>query len=193
MVYLDAKSRRQLVTCVQQYCVLEAFADKPFTFASGEQGFLKFDLDAIWRNSTLANLVGCSVAQWIKQHAPETTLVGGPDSAGILFANYVLPHLPEGACTWFRVPKIHGSRALDTHTVLSGVPLRNDGTDFAVIVDDVANKGTNGRGTWQALQNHGVNVLHEIVVLDREEGAKDVMERLGVEQHSLLVRSEIGR
>lgn len=75
-------------------------------------------------------------------------------------------------------PKDHGTRELIEGEVQPG--------DKFVVVEDVATTGASTMKVVNALREKGANVARAIVVVDREEGAKELLMEHGIELISLF-------
>ncbi|HEX9907763.1 MAG TPA: orotate phosphoribosyltransferase [Thermoplasmata archaeon] len=75
-------------------------------------------------------------------------------------------------------PKDHGTKDLIEGQVQPG--------DKFVVVEDVATTGASTMRVVNALREKGANVLRAIVVVDREEGARDLLTEHGIELISIF-------
>jgi orotate phosphoribosyltransferase len=82
-----------------------------------------------------------------------------------------------------REPKDHGTRELVEGEV-------NPGEKF-VIVEDVATTGGSTLRVVSALRGKGANVSKAVVVVDREEGATDMLKEHGIELVSLFKAKDL--
>lgn len=138
----------------------------------------------------MRGIVGKAMTTWMMEHAPETTLLGGPASAGPKVARAMLPYVrPDGAVRMSSVPKVPGQRVLDDRLVMRGKVKPND---MALIVDDVGRKGTSILASWRILQKHHAPVLHALVVLDRPEGIAPALAKMGIAYDFMVAREEMG-
>jgi orotate phosphoribosyltransferase len=80
-------------------------------------------------------------------------------------------------------PKEHG-----TQRMIEGDP---DVKGVAVVVDDVATTGSSILRAVGALKEAGFTVRDALVVVDRDEGAAQALEKGGVKLHSLLALREL--
>ncbi len=63
--------------------------------------------------------------------------------------------------------------------------------DVAIIVEDVTTTGNSILDAASVLRNEGVDVNDAIVVVDREEGAKEKLKNVGINLHSILSADEL--
>jgi orotate phosphoribosyltransferase len=80
-------------------------------------------------------------------------------------------------------PKDHGTKELIEGDVLPG--------EKFVIVEDVATTGGSTMRVVNALREKGANVSRAIVVVDREEGAKEMLTEHGIELISLYTAKDL--
>jgi orotate phosphoribosyltransferase len=80
-------------------------------------------------------------------------------------------------------PKDHGTKELIEGDVLPG--------EKFVIVEDVATTGGSTMRVVSALREKGANVSKVIVVVDREEGAKEMLTEHGIELISLFTAKDL--
>ncbi len=83
-------------------------------------------------------------------------------------------------------PKEHGR-----HQLIEGKELVSG--ERVIIMDDVATSGSSLINSLKILQKEKVNVVKAIVVVDREEGAKENLLKLGCPLVSLFTRSDFFR
>ncbi|MFB6163399.1 MAG: orotate phosphoribosyltransferase [Halococcoides sp.] len=63
--------------------------------------------------------------------------------------------------------------------------------DRVVVLEDVATTGTSAREAATALEAAGADVTRVLVVVDREEGARETLRDAGFEMESLLTADEL--
>ncbi len=79
--------------------------------------------------------------------------------------------------------KNYGTRKLVEGTIRSGAKY--------VVVDDVATTGSSIARAIESIRELGGIVGDAVVVVDREEGAREFLEKMGVKLHSLLKLREL--
>lgn len=82
-----------------------------------------------------------------------------------------------------KTPKKHGQQKL-----IEGKELNSK--DKVVLVDDVATTGSSLVKAIEILRSYKVKIAKAIVVVDREEGAKDTLAQLGCPLFSLFVKND---
>ena len=75
----------------------------------------------------------------------------------------------------------------------TGRSVEGPGPCRALLVDDVATTGGSLASAVEALRGEGYSVEYAVVVVDREEGARERLSSLGVELRSVLTLSTIRR
>jgi orotate phosphoribosyltransferase len=66
-----------------------------------------------------------------------------------------------------------------------------DDGEEVVVVEDVATTGTSAAEAVEALREAGAEVRRVLVVVDREEGARETLAGSGVELEALLTASDL--
>ena len=158
-------------------------------------------LAAIQRGTTSTETVrgdGSSISNWIDGHhilgdplgldaasalvahealeAGADCVLGEVAAATSLVAGTVLHALRKGKLLLGRglrrQPKTHGIQGLFTTSM--------EGIRRPILVDDVAATGAAGERSVQALRSVGLAAVGLVVLVDREEGARQRLEKLGV-------------
>ncbi|KAH0621312.1 hypothetical protein JD844_022461 [Phrynosoma platyrhinos] len=81
--------------------------------------------------------------------------------------------------------KDHGTRRLVEGTINSG--------ETCLIIEDVVTSGSSVLETAEILRKEGLKVTDAIVLLDREQGGKAILEKHGIRLHSVCTLSQILR
>lgn len=68
---------------------------------------------------------------------------------------------------------------------------RLDNGEEVVVIEDIATTGTSAAEAVRALKDAGAKVNRVLVVVDREEGAREKLEKNGVDMEALLTASEL--
>jgi len=153
-----------------------------FRLSSGLESPYYIDLRKLYSYPHLAKLVAEEMLNRFNLRRFE--MVVGVATAGIALAAYIgsLAGVPVGYVRSER--KGHG-----TQSVVEGVV---EGRRV-VIVDDVATTGSSIENAYRALVEQGARPMAAAVVVDREQGARERLERLGIEFYSLIkVRELVG-
>lgn len=166
------------------------FSDKPaFKLASGKMSSYYFNCKPTTLNSEGMYLVGSLLYDLIKnQKGWKAKGVGGltlgadPLSNAIAYTSYIKED-PLESFVVRKEPKKHGTMLWVEGNVEEG--------DKVVITEDVI---TTGGSTIKAIgraKKCGLKVLGVVVLIDRQEGGKEAIEKLGVPVRTLLTREEI--
>ena len=115
----------------------------------------------------------------------EHDVIAGVATGGIPWAS-MIAYKTGKPLAYVRVEK----KAHGTMGIVEGA--RPEGR-IVVVVDDVATTGGSIERAVGALRDGGAIVKDAVVAVDREEGASERLERLGVKLHSILSASQILR
>ena len=151
-----------------------------FKLTSGLESPYYIDLRKLYSYPHLAKRVAEEIAFRFNLRRFEGVV--GIATAGIALASYIgaLTGIPVGYVRSER--KEHG-----TESVVEGVA---EGRKVAII-DDVATTGGSIERAYRALKEVGAKPVAAIVIVDREQGARERIERLGMEFLYLLRASEM--
>ncbi len=166
------------------------FTDKPtFKLASGKKSSYYFNCKPTTLNAEGMYLVGHLLYEMIrlqKRWKPKgvggLTLGADPLSNAIAYTSY-LNNDPLESFVVRKEPKKHGTMLWVEGNVNEG--------DRVVITEDVI---TTGGSTIKAIgraRKCGLKVLGVVVLIDRQEGGREAIEKLGVPVRTLLTREEI--
>jgi len=109
-------------------------------------------------------------------------IVGVP-VAGIIFASQVAYNLKKPFLYVRKGFRLHGRERRVEGVLSSG--------DMVLLIDDLVTTGLTLKRTAKAVRAEGGVVTDAIVFLDREEGARQQLEKDGIKLHELLKISEI--
>ncbi len=166
------------------------FSDKQaFKLASGKKSSFYFNCKPTTLNSEGMFLIGNLLYDLIKSRKSwKIKAVGGLTLGADAISNaiaytYYIKGEPMESFVVRKEPKKHG-----TMQWLEGNA--NEG-DKVVIIEDVITTGGSAVKAIQRAKKCGLKVLGVIVLIDRQEGGKEVIEKLGVPVKTLLTREEI--
>ena len=111
--------------------------------------------------------------------------VAGIPTAGIPFAAVVALKLGK--------PFIYVRKTLRLHGQLKTVEGVLNRGDRVLLVDDLVSTGDSALKTVEAIRSHGGEVSDVVVLIDREQGARELLERAGVKLHALMKVTEAAR
>ncbi len=161
--------------------------DGPFQLASGRQSNYFLDMKAVLNDADILR----GVARLMLARIPEeTTAVGGLAMGSIPISTAVIilradafGERPLKSFWVRREPKTHGLGG-----VVSG---ELSSSDRVVIVDDVTTTGQSILQAVEAVESRGAEILKVVSVVDRMEGAGEVMHRHGITFESIFTRDDI--
>jgi orotate phosphoribosyltransferase len=109
--------------------------------------------------------------------------IAGIATAGIPLAALVAYKLGKPFLYVRKEERVHGTQRLVEGDVKAG--------DMVIILDDVVTTGGNLLRGIRALRERRAKVGHALVLVDREQGAKENLEAAGVKLISVLTSSEV--
>ncbi|RKY42820.1 MAG: orotate phosphoribosyltransferase [Candidatus Omnitrophota bacterium] len=177
-----AKVHRELFNLIKK----EAFFKKKVLLSSGKVSNYYIDLRKITLQSKGAYLVANLLWEEIKRE--KFSFLGGPTLGAdpILSAIAYHSYLKGKPLKTFIVRKErkkHGQAQ-----VIEGPPLKKKSR--VIIIDDVATTGASLGEAAKKLIPLGVKVVKAWVIVDREEGAKEFLSKLGISLNSLFRLSD---
>jgi orotate phosphoribosyltransferase len=121
-------------------------------------------------------------ARWTADSVGGLTLGADPIAYAISYAS-ARTALPIRAFTVRKEAKTHGTGKLIEGPFTTG--------DRVVIVEDVITTGASAERAVQAVRGAGGTILGVLALVDREEGGRESLERLGLSVVSLVTASDI--
>jgi orotate phosphoribosyltransferase len=109
--------------------------------------------------------------------------VAGIPVAGIPFASLIAYNLQKPFLYVRKGVRFHGRQRRIEGTIAPG--------DHILLVDDLVTTGLSLRKAAKAIMSEGGVVADAVVLLDREEGGREKLEKSGIRLHALLNVSEI--
>ncbi len=166
----------------------EALKKGRFVLSSGKISNYYLDGRIITLTPEGAYLVAAIILELIKDKGIDA--IGGPTLGAdpIVGAIAALSHIKKIAVKTFIVRKTAKEHGMQRQ--IEG-PALNKG-DTAILVDDVATTGKSLVEAKEALVKKGVNVLGAIVIVDRDEGAKENLAKAGLQLQSIFTREDLG-
>jgi len=183
---------------------------EPFTLKSGRKSKVYFDV-----RETALHAEGASLCAWcllalIREHAPGVDAVAGVAVGGVPLATAVSLESDAEAADEFaagrqplkayhsmvvrREAKTHGvgGALMGARKFAADLEPGGDGPPWVAVVEDVVTTGGSVLEAAKALIEAGFFVKGIFVVVDREEGAREAIEREGFEFHALFKKSDFG-
>ncbi|MCX8153026.1 MAG: orotate phosphoribosyltransferase [Candidatus Bathyarchaeota archaeon] len=109
--------------------------------------------------------------------------IAGVPTAGIPFASQIAYNLKKPFLYVRKEARRHGRQRRVEGILVSG--------DRVLLIDDLITTGLNLKKAAQAIRAEGGVVNDAVAFLDREEGGKEKLEKLGIKVHTLVKISEI--
>ena len=109
--------------------------------------------------------------------------IAGVPLAGIPFASQIAYNLKKPFLYVRKGMRHHGRQRRVEGILVSG--------DRVLLVDDLVTTGLNLKNAAEAIRAEGGVVKEVVVLLDREEGGKEKLEKSGIKVHTLLRISEV--
>jgi orotate phosphoribosyltransferase len=160
----------------------EAFRKGKFTLSSGRKSNYYLDGRVVTLSAEGAYLVASIILELVKGTGIDA--LGGPTLGAdpIVGAVAALSHLKNTPLRTFIVRK--ASKEHGTQRQIEGPALAAGSR--VIIVDDVATTGKALLEAKQALENSGVKVVKAIVLVDRQEGAQEMLAAAGLRLEAIF-------
>ena len=185
---MESKHPQELKKQLFQLLEREALKKGDFVLSSGKTSTYYLDGLLITLSSEGAYLVAAIILDMVKNDA--ITAIGGPTLGAdpIVGAVVCLSHfyrIPLKAFIVRKYAKEHGMQRQ-----IEGPPLNKK--ERVAIVDDVATTGKAIVEAKAALDAVGAQVVKAIVIVDRNEGARENLAQAGVKLESIFTVSDFG-
>ncbi|GJM03683.1 MAG: orotate phosphoribosyltransferase [Rhodomicrobium sp.] len=182
----DMRSRLKTIVKEKSY----RYGDE-MTLASGKKSRHYFNMKPTMLDPDGALLIANLMLDEVKNLGQKFDAIGGLELGAVPIASAIAPVSalrgePINAFIIRKKAKDHGTQSLveglkDDQT-LSGKSI--------IIVEDVTTTGGSAIKAIEAVRKDGATVAHVITILDREEGAKEAFEEVGITLISLLKKSD---
>ncbi len=171
----------------------KAFQRRKVKLASGRESDFYVDCKEVLLTSEGLFKLALYVLHFIKREEMKARAVGGPVMGAVPLAAAisVLSSAPP-----FEMPmdifydrlkaKKHGSsRKIEGPTLEKGAPV--------LLLDDVLTSGKSISKTAKNMQDEGCRIEKVLVIVDRQEGGREKLEKKGYEVRSILTREDLER
>lgn len=164
------------------------FREEPFTLASGRRSQHYFNCKKITLWPERLWLLSALIVEEILADFPGTAAIGGltmgadPLSYGI--SSYAFAS--KRSVLW---PLIVRKSEKD-HGMQSRIEGNLEEVSTVLALDDVVTTGASTLQAVQAFRQAGKKVDRALVILDREEGGREALEKEGVSLHAIFVKSD---
>ncbi len=152
-----------------------------FILSSGGESTIYIDLRAILSHPVEFKTLAELCAQSVK--GIDFEIVAGVESSGIPLATALALIMEKPMMYVRKEAKFHGTQKLIEGDFLPGLR--------ALVLDDVATTGSSLERAVSALRSEGLVIEDAFVVVDREEGARERLARLGVRLTSMITLSQL--
>jgi orotate phosphoribosyltransferase len=172
---------------VDKNLILQALADAnvvkfgEFTLVSGEKSPIYVDLRALPSNPQSFDTVTTGLAELARSAG--ATVLAGMETAGIPLAAAMAIKLKMPMAYVRKKTKDYGTKSR-----IEGI-IKSD--DKVALVDDLMTRGTSKMDFVEAVKESGNDVKDLVIVLDREQGGRDELARMGVRLHNLVTLKEL--
>jgi len=161
--------------------------DPPFKLVSGRESPYYFDCKATTLEPEGCFLVGLLVFNEIKNRNLDIQGIGGLTlGADPIALSTSLAAYREGV----NIKPLIVRKEAKSHGTQKWIEGRLEGVKRVVVVDDVITTGSSTIKAIERMRESGLEVRGVIVLVDREEGGRENIEKHGVEVYSLFKRSE---
>ncbi|MCL7385995.1 MAG: orotate phosphoribosyltransferase [Thaumarchaeota archaeon] len=152
-----------------------------FILSSGGESTIYIDLRSVISHPREFRMLVELCARRIRELDFE--VLAGVESSGIPLATALALIMERPMIYVRKEQKTHGMRKLIEGDFMPGMK--------TLIVDDVATTGSSLEKAVSALRSEGLVVEDAFVVVDREEGAGERLEKLGVRLYSMITLSQL--
>jgi len=185
---MSGKNLSQLKVKLANLLKAKALKKGRFVLSSGKVSSYYLDGRIITLTPEGAYLVASIILELIK--AKDIDAVGGPTLGAdpIVGALACLSHIQKVPLKTFIVRKSAKEHGMKRR--IEGPKLKKG--DRVILVDDVATTGKALIEAKEALDDLGVNIYKAIVIVDRCEGARENLRKVGLKLDSIFKISELG-
>jgi orotate phosphoribosyltransferase len=160
-----------------------AYLEGDFLLRSGKRSQYYLDKYRFETRPDLLRALGERIAASVREHAPEATVLAGPELGAVALAAAASL---ESGLPFLIVRK--AAKGYGTDKRLEGTW---DAGASACLVEDVVTSGGAAVSAVDALREAGVNVSTAVCVVDREEGGSDELARHAVRLRPLFRASDV--
>lgn len=183
------RNREALKEVIKQ----KALIQKPgITLTSGQRSNFFFDMKTVLLSSESVNIV--MDALLVALSGIEFDYVGGMESGAIPIVTLVCVNKADsgrvvGGFYVRKEEKAHGERKNSVSNKIGGNLSRDS---KVVVVEDVTTTGSSMIEVINEVRKVGCKVVKAITIVDREQGAKENLAKIGIEIDALFTASEFG-
>ncbi len=173
---------------LQFYIDREALAFGNFTLASGKTSDFYIDSRTVTTHPQGLRLIAQAFAQIIENQdllPPDANLITPGGVSGIPIGTALALELD--------IPFVIDRGAQKAHGLGKRFEGKFSTNNRCLVVDDLVTAGGTILKTVQALRDEGYTVSDALVVVDREEGGREELAKLGVKLHALVTKADLRR
>jgi uridine monophosphate synthetase len=152
-----------------------------FTYASGRQGPVYVDIRVLPSTPSSMDAITDAMADDIKEISPD--VIAGAETAGIPLAAVLSIKTGLPMIYVRKKPKHYGTQSQVEGIVKKG--------ESALLIDDMITNGWSKLDFVEGLRFRGLEVKDCMVVVDREQGGTETLEKSSVKLHSLITLKEV--
>ena len=152
--------KKEIAEILLNVGAVELSPDDPFTWASGIQSPIYCDNRLTMSDPVGRKQIAEGLANLIKEHYPETTLIAGTATAGIPHAAWVADILG--------LPMVYIRSKAKGHGRSRQIEGKVKPEDKAVIIEDLISTGGSSLNAVEALQSEGIDVLGVVSIFTYE-------------------------
>jgi len=186
---MEAQNKAQLKEKLLVLLKKDAFKKGKFILSSGKESSFYLDGRVITMTPEGAYLIAAIILEMIKGDTLEgfggPTLGADPIVGAVACLSYIQSRTPLKTFIVRKTAKEHG-----TQRQVEGPALKAG--DRVVLVDDVATTGKSLVEAKQVLDSLGIIAQKAIVIVDRNEGAKENLARAGLKLESIFSLTDLG-
>ncbi|WP_243458184.1 orotate phosphoribosyltransferase [Sporosarcina sp. Te-1] len=158
-------SQKDIAKILLNVGAVELSPNDPFTWASGIQSPIYCDNRLTMSDPAGRKQIAEGLAQLIRSHFPETTLVAGTATAGIPHAAWVADILG--------LPMVYIRSKAKGHGRSKQIEGKASASDKAVIIEDLISTGGSSLNAVEALRSEGVEVTGVVSIFTYELASAD--------------------
>lgn len=158
-----------------------AYLEGDFVLRSGKRSRYYLDKYRFETQPDILKHVGAALAEFV---TPDTTRIAGAELGGVALATAASMHSGLPFVIVRNKKKDYGTGKLFEGVLEAG--------DRVLLVEDIATTGGQVLEAAGDMTRHGATVERIVAVIDREEGARDNIERAGFRFDSLFTTTDLG-